>query len=373
MAESIYRVRPSSLDRVLACPGSLQMEERFPQAEESEGAKEGTAAHECFSMEWYGLPYTVGATANNGVTIDADMLEAGSEFVDFIRSWATPYTYVEQQIPCAAIHPQCGGTPDAWGWIPEQYLIKVADMKYGHRFVDVVDCAQLAAYTSGIADFLNIDGHTEQFISVEWTIYQPRCYQGGGTWKTHTYRLSDLRQLWNKLIAAANEALTAHPRCIPSEQCRDCTGRHACVALQRSSASITDFTARTIEDFTLTAEQAGKELQRLHKAQAVLEARIEGLEEQAIAEIKRGRRVPGYEVKHSKGRERWIAGKEAEAGAMAQLLNLDIYKPRELITPTQARKLGFDTSLIEATETPTGSAKLVAVNTNETAKIFGDK
>lgn len=373
MATSPYRIRPSSMDRVVVCPGSLQMEERFPQSEETDGAKEGTAAHECFYMEWHGVPYTVGATASNSVTIDREMLEAGSEFCDMLRSWNTPYTYVEQQIPCASIHPLCGGTPDAWGWFPEQYLIRLADMKYGHRFVDVIDNGQLGSYTSGIVDLLQINGLQEQHISVEWTIYQPRCYQGGGTWKTYTYRLSDLRGLWNKLIASAAESLTENPRCVPSVQCRDCTGRHACVALQRASASVTDFTARTLEDFQLTEAQAGYELQRLARAREVLEARIEGLEEQAIAAIKRGRRVPGWEVKHSAGRERWKEGKAAEVGAMAQMLNIDLYKPRELVTPTQARKLGFDVAMLDATEKPSGAAKLVPVNTNETAKIFGDK
>lgn len=373
MAQSPYRVRPSSMDRIAICPGSLQMEERFPESEESPGAKEGTAAHECFYMEWHGVPFQVGSTASNGVVIDREMLEAGSEFCDLLRSWATPYTYVEQQMPCHQIHPLCGGTPDAWGWIPETHTIKLADMKYGHRFVDVIGNCQLATYTTGIMDILQINGLQEQFITVEHTIYQPRCYQGGGTWKTHTCRLSDLRALWNKLKGAATESVSENPRCVPSAQCRDCTGRHACVALQRASANITDFAARTIEDFTLTEDQAGKELQRLAAARAVLESRIEGLEEQAIAAIKRGRRVPGWEVKHSSGREKWKEGKASEVAAMAGLMNIDLYKPRELVTPNQARKLGFDVDMLDATVTPSGAAKLVPVNTNETIKIFGDK
>lgn len=373
MAASPYRIRPSSFPRVLACPGSLQMEEKFPEVEDSESAREGTAAHECFAMELDGVPYKVGDTASNGVIIDAEMLEAGDEFADRLRSWGTPYTYIEQQMPCASIHPLCGGTPDAWSWDAAALLIRVADMKYGHRDVEVFEHPQLAAYTSGIADLLQINGLQEQHIAVEWSIYQPRSYRSGGPWKVWKFLLSDLRALHNKMRAAAIESVGPSPRCIPSAQCRDCLGRHSCVALQHASASITDFVGETIEIFTLNETQCAGELRRLNKAMEVLQSRIEGLEEQATAAIRAGRRVPGYELQQSYGREQWRPEKLANVGTMAQLLNINVYKERELITPNQARKLGLLVDDLDLSVKPAGKFKLVPVNTTQTAKIFGDK
>lgn len=372
MAASPYRIRCSGLDRVLACPGSLQMEEKHPQAEETDAAKEGTAAHDCFAMDLEGLQFKVGDTAHNGVVITAEMIEAAGEFADFVRSWATPYTYIERQMPCASIHPLCGGTPDAWGWIPEQNLIRLADLKFGHRDVAVFDNGQLAGYTAGIMDEMKINGLMDQHIRFEWTIYQPRAYRSGGPWKTHTGFLSDLRPLINSLRAAAAESVSAAPSCRPSAQCRDCTGRHACVALQRASASAIDFTANTLEDFTLSADQCGRELSRLELARQLLESRIEGLTEQATSAIRSGKRVPGYELQSVVGREVWRDGKApAEIAATAELMGFDVYKPKELITPNQARKMGFDVDLFDLSVKPTTGVKLTPVDINQTRKIFG--
>lgn len=85
MAASPYRIRASNLAMILACAGSLQMQERYPE-EEGEAAQEGTAAHDCFAFSLQGLAYTVGDYAHNGVQITEDMVEFGENFANLVRS-----------------------------------------------------------------------------------------------------------------------------------------------------------------------------------------------------------------------------------------------------------------------------------------------
>lgn len=371
MAASQYRVRPSSMGRMLACPGSLQMEEKFPQTDETEAAAEGTAAHEAFAMLMEGLEYSVGHVASNAIVITAEMIEAAATTAAIVRAWATPYTYIERQMPCPSVHPLCGGMPDAWGWDAQGSTIRVLDLKFGHRYVDVVDNEQLCAYTCGIIDEMKIDGLAEINIFVEWTIVQPRAFHRDGPIKTIRFPLAELSGLRNRLASAAAEAVSASPRCQPSEQCRDCNGRHACVALQRASASVVQFVHGTIEDFVLAPDQVGRELSRLEHAATLLDSRIEGLREQGVADIRAGKRVTGYELTQSYGREIWKPEHAANVVAMGQMTGHNLLKEREPITPAQARKLGFDPDALELTMKPAGSMKLAKINTNQTRKIFG--
>lgn len=373
MAASPYTIRCSNLSRILACPGSLQLEACFPEMEETEAAKEGTAAHECFAFQYEGVPYAVGDTAPNGVVITTEMQEAAVEFVDLVLGWGAPYVYIEQQYPCPSIHQQCGGTPDAWGWNPATNTIHLADLKFGHRDVEVLDNAQLCGYTLAIADAMQIDGNMEQFIRVEWTIYQPRAYRSGGPVKRYAFYLTDLRALANQIRMAVTEALSASPRCQPGPECRDCVGRHACVALQNAANSVADFVGNTLEEFTLTAAQCGNELKRLLEARNLLNARIEGLSEQALFALQRGERVNGFELKQKYGREVWRSDKKEQARSMAALLDIDINKAPDLITPNQARKLGLDVNGLELSFRPTGGMELSPINTAQTTKIFGSK
>lgn len=373
MAASPYAVRCSNLSRILACPGSLQLEAGYPEMEETESAKEGTAAHECFAMQYHGVPFAVGEVAPNGVVITIEMQEAAVAFVDLIRSWNAPFVAIEAQYPCPAIHPQCGGTPDAWGWDPAVSTIYLADLKFGHRDVEVVENAQLCGYLAAIRDAMKIDGHAEQFIRVVQYIYQPRAYRSGGPLKKYSFALSDIRALENQIRVAVAEATSADPRCIPGEECRDCAGRHACVALQNAANSVTDFIGNTLEEFTLTPAQCGNELKRLMDARSLLNARIEGLSEQATFALQRGERVNGFELKQKYGRETWRSDKKEQARTMAALLDIDINKAPDLITPNQARKLGLDVNGLELSFKPTGGMELSPINTAQTTKIFGSK
>ena len=368
MAESKYRLRPSSFDRLVACGGSLLLEEMYPSPEGVE-ALEGTAAHECARFMFEGLSYKVGDTDGNGTEINQEMLDGAAEFVELVKSWGVE-PVIEQQIPCASIHPDCGGTPDAWGVDRPKKIIHLGDFKFGHRYVPITTY-QLVAYLSGILDQLGIAEKDFMQWRVVFYICQPRFFAGERI-RTRDVNVSSVASSFETLKMATRIAVGSSPECRTGSHCRDCDGRKACVALQKSAANVMSVVQR-VEDFGLDPSQTGQELRRLHQAQEVLEARIAGLSESAIAFIGTGKRVDGYEMVSETGREKWKSESEKDVAGFGEMLGIDLAKPREPVTPAQARKKGFNPDDFGLTFRPRGEPKLKPIDLSKTIAIFGDQ
>jgi len=86
--------------------------------------------------------------------------------------------------------------------------------------------------------------------------------------------------------------------------------------------------------------------------------------------MKRGQHVPHYHVEHGAGREVWNKP-AAEVLTLGQLYGVDLGKPVEPITPTQARER-FGIVTAGFTTRGTGEAKLVADSPYQAMKIFGN-
>ena len=158
--------------------------------------------------------------------------------------------------------------------------------------------------------------------------------------------------------------------CLPSPQCTYCRARHACPALQATSLAIADISAAAVA-WDLPPAHTGAELTHLEHAAMLLDARITGLQAQALSMIKSGNRVPGYIAETSMGRERWKVPAE-EAIALGEMFGIALAKPAEIITPKQAIKAGLSPEIVKSySETPTGAVKLVAENSTTVRKIFG--
>lgn len=368
MAESKYRLRPSSFDRLVACGGSLLLEEKYPEPDGPE-ALEGTAAHECARFKFEGLSYKVGDTDGNGTEITQEMLDGADDFVELVKSWGVE-PVIEQQMPCASIHPECGGTPDAWGVDRPKKIIHLGDFKFGHRYVPITTY-QLVAYLSGILDILGITEKEYMQWRVIFYICQPRYFSGDKI-RTRDVNVSSVAAQFETLKMTTRISVGSTPNCRSGSHCRDCGGRKACVTLQNSAANVMSLVQRA-EDFDLNPAQTGQELQRLHQALEILDARIAGLSESAISFIGQGKRVDGYEMVSEIGREKWKAENEKDVAGFGEMLGIDLAKPREPVTPAQARKKGFNPDDFGLTYRPRGEPKLKPIDLSKTIAIFGDQ
>lgn len=75
---------PSSADRIVNCTGSLALEARYPEDEESEHAREGTAAHWALAEVLNSRAVAEGQVTPAGFVLTRDMVEAAESVLRFV-------------------------------------------------------------------------------------------------------------------------------------------------------------------------------------------------------------------------------------------------------------------------------------------------
>lgn len=359
---------PSSASRRKACAGSRKMETLYPQPDDSPHAMEGTAAHWAASEMLSGRIVDSGQIAENGVMLTDEMIDAADMYVDEVRKVLADIV-IEERVSIDYIHEQCWGTPDAWAYSEITGTLYLWDFKYGHRFVDVFENWQLIEYAAGILDLLGVDGIKDQHITVVMTIVQPRCYVGGSPVRSWKLRAVDLRGYFNVARMFEAKAMSDDAQLTVSPECRDCSARHACPALQRASYADMNVATEAVP-FDLPPQALGSELRYIQSAIDTLTARATSLEEQALSMIRQGKSVPHFVAQHGMGRERWVKP-EPEVIAMGELMGVKLGVTK-LVTPKQAIKAGMDAEIVKSfTETPRGELKLIPDDGTNARKIFG--
>jgi Protein of unknown function (DUF2800) len=363
---------PSSISRVIQCPGSWGLCKRYPGVSGPEAA-EGDAAH------WVAQSYLkltpaqrahrpgLGSMAPNNVPVNEEMIEGAELYADTDDE----SQHVEERLPPSEeFGPDCWGTPDAWSWYPSTMTLRVRDYKFGHRFVDVFKNWQLITYACLIVDsILKLDGSQDQVTKIEFEIVQPRSYHPDGPTRTWTILASDLRPFRNMIKAAIEKAKQDDAPCFTGPECRDCSARAHCGTLQRASMAAIDESGKSTP-MELPPAALALELRILTAALERMNARTSGLKEVILATMRNGAFVPGYRLERGLGRQRWKAPVQ-EVKALGELwgVKLTVDEP---ITPKRAIKAGVDPTIVASmTETPLGETKLLEDDGSFTRRIFG--
>jgi hypothetical protein len=133
---------------------------------------------------------------------------------------------------------------------------------------------------------------------------------------------------------------------VTGEHCDDCKARHVCGALQATTHMLMDYSKRA-EARDLTGVSLGRELRWLEAAVERLEARRSALAVQAEVELRNGQQVPFYHMEPVAGRLKWNEGVTADFMAtMGSMYNVNVRKPPEVVTPTQAIGAGMPEEVI---------------------------
>lgn len=371
---------PSAAPRWGICALSASLEAAYPEDIELGPTLEGTAAH--WVNEQYlrhGALPALDAIAPNGVAVTREMIEGAELAMRTIVATLGPdwqlSLFIERRVPIPAIHPtHCWGTPDyyAWSRAPDgRVTLFVFDYKFGHLLVEARENNQLIAYTSGILSEAGIDGHNDGQISVAMCVIQPRSHHREGPvrwWRTNA---ASLRGHVNVLRMQAELATSPNPPAKPDpEACRDCKGRHACEALQRAAYLAADKAQQSLP-LDLSPHALGLELRALTRAQRLLDARVSGLQQQAESTIKQGKLVPYWMLESTPGRLGWDKP-AAEVLMLGQIYGIDIAKPVEPLTPTQAKAKGLPDELVDAyASRPAGASKLTYDDGSKARLTFG--
>jgi len=347
--------------------------ERYPEDEESEKAREGTAAHWYVSETLFGRSVKVGDVAPNGVPIDAEMVDCGDVLIRHARSLPIGELLVEGRLRITSVHPtDCWGTVDVGHVLRDQRRLTIVDYKYGHRYVDAFRNWQLMLYAIGILDELGVSAEDRRYWTINLVIVQPRSYHPTGPIRTWTLGGPALLKYTEQLRRAATVAMLADAPLQTGPHCRDCSARHACPALHQAAALSVDV-AHEQTPMELSPIALGLELRYLMAAEARIKARRDALEEMVLGMMRSGRDVPLFKADYSSGRRKWKLP-AAQAAAMGDMFGVDLRKPLDVITPTQAEASGVPREIIlQMSDQPRGSMKLVPVTDDTVARAFGDE
>jgi len=363
------------------CRAAPMLQALHPDREESDAAREGTAAHEVaatavdHALRALSMPDGLeGQVAGNGVLITREMLDAVDVYASDIRQEAIARGVfggeaigVEQRLLSDRIHPQNGGTPDFFMHDARNRAVIIWDFKYGFDVVEAFENWQLMNYAALVLDHLGIDGNAEQWYTVVLKIVQPRAFKSGGPVDTWTVKATDLRPFWNDMHQGAVESMAPDAPARPASHCLNCSARHSCMALRVADGRVMDFargcTAENLDNTAMSIE-----LHWLQRGADLIEARRSGLEAEALHRVQSGDVVPGWAPKPRYGRRTWK--NPDEVLGMGPAFGVDLRK-NEPVSPSQAKAAGIPEEVVENfTYRPEGGFKLAPVKSNEARKVF---
>ena len=381
------RLAPSSAGRWVLCPGSVQMEEKFPERAESEAAREGTAIHEVAAKviedflacgrkgHTFKRSDFLDTTASNGVVITDEMLDVAEVYVRDVlqvsgRFGGMAKVVLEHRVTMPAIHPENWGTLDAAILFHDfdSGELVVADLKAGWSIVEVWDNWQLLNYTAGLLHDMHERGHPMPKV-IELRLVQPRPYHRDGPVRVWRFPTAELGPYVERLSAAAYEALSDSPRLIAGgSQCDNCKARSACPALLQTGYRIGEVISG-VNPAELKGESLGKHLTALAEAEKLVSSLREALEEKALVDCQQGRPVLGWMPVRKESRVKWDVPAE-EVTFLGDSMGIDLRK-NDVITPKQAISAGVPEWLVSSVSSskPAGF-KLVPVNLKAIGNVF---
>jgi len=368
------------------CTGWVLMAQTYPETEESVEAREGTASHEIGAeiitdaktnnRQRHTAKDWVGITASNGVIFTEDMFDGAKEYADDVIAvmrrtgvFGGPNIRIEQRVEIPAVHEINWGTPDCSIYHKLGNALYVWDYKFGFKVVEAFENWQAIDYVAGLLDELEINGHVDQLTKVHIRIAQPRAFHRDGTIREWVVLASELRAYFNILHGNAHKTLGPDAEFHTGSHCKHCPGRHACPAALKAGLGLYEVTTKPVP-VELSPEALGVQLAIVKRARKQLEYLESGFEEQVKGIIRSGSLVSGWAVEQGFGRETW--GKPIkEVIALGDMLNFDLRKPVDTITPNQAKKLGVDEAVITAYSTkPRTGLKIVSDNGNKAKQVF---
>lgn len=347
----------SGAGRWMTCPGSVPLEEGYPD-ESSEFAAEGTAAHELAAMALTdgndAVAYLGRVIEADGMkfTVDDEMAGYVQDYLDYVLS-IEGELFVEQRLSIEHITGEAGahGTSDAVILAGDELII--TDLKYGRGVkVDATGNKQLQIYAlAALAEHELV----YDFKRARLVIHQPRLSHVS-EW---TISIEALRAFGNEVTKASERCDAAvayfqqygeiHEKYLaPSDDaCRFCKAKADCPALRSHVlATVSDDFVDITEPIAPQLEQIAERevdnalLGNLLGAVDLVEGWCKAIRAKAEAELFAGREVPGYKlVEGRRGNRAWGDDSEAETALKAMRMKVEEMYDLKLISPTTAEKL----------------------------------
>jgi hypothetical protein len=347
----------SGIERIIECPGSVQLSFGVEDEEDDSYSKSGAAAHalgeyclnnHCDAWEfihWVVLPDGSLETArstkdlSSGLIVDKEMADAVQVYLDAVRE-AHPDRhqgnfFVERRFHVPSLHRYFYGTSDAVYIDEANRTLHVWDYKHGAGIVvEVENNAQCKYYACGVLADLNI---WSQIDKVVLHIVQPRAWLDPKhrEWEIGIGDLEDW--LDQTLILAMDRALVSNET-KTGEHCRFCPARaRACPALMAD----VDELEKLMEQFNLSekgqaAKLTSEQLARMLNLGETFKIAQKAALGTAYLRLQMGAKIPGWKLAAQKANRIFKEGAQAAAEAV---FGKRCYSKPELLSPAQIEKL----------------------------------
>jgi hypothetical protein len=338
--------------------------------DETDAAREGTEAHALAEKYVKLLQRQEPLPEGEGEMHEGAVLYAETMFASMteLNCFGGQHVGTEKRVRIKRVHPECFGTVDGHVYDPITRRLHVWDYKFGHSEVNPFENWQLIAYASGLLDLWGIDGSRDHGVTVQLGVVQPRAYVRGGPVRTWTIKASELRGYVNLLANAAQEALSAHVRCVTGGQCKHCPGRWDCEAANAAGIALYEAVREPVP-LNASVEELGLRLDLIKRAYEQIGYLKTGLEAQVESLIRKGTAVPGWSMTPKTGKEQWRVAAE-EVLDIGESMGVDLSKPG-VITPNQARKAGLDEEVVAQLATRKSSMVLTKQDETLASTVFG--
>lgn len=329
----------SAAERWMNCPGSnvILTVLDLPPSEETDFAKEGTAAHaaaaHCLRQ---GLDaWEIQGQTFDGYVVDAEMRDAIQMYLDYLAELRAEKgkglikELVEHRVS-GDFHPLFFGTVDD-GQVGEEVL-DIIDFKYGAGIaIDAVENVQMKYYAVGVL---------EKFMApvrVRLHIVQPRAWHVDGpirSWETTSSEILEWKK--TKLIPAMARA-ELDTTLTPGDWCRFCPAKLACPLL----TSI--FGASITADATALINFSNASLARDYSLLDASKHYWNAVEREVLRRLQRGEDITDGTEEHTfklvPKKANRVLTTEGEAEAKKRFTKEELYETK-LKSPAQLDKLG---------------------------------
>lgn len=357
---------PSGWDRWSACPGSVVLEEPFPNTA-SFYAAEGTVAHEiaaiCLTDNADPESFVGQEFECDGRRIVADM-EMATSVADYISQIEllildAAFRMVEQEVPIGHLTGETGatGTSDCIGLTNGGTRLVVVDLKYGKGVqVDAEGNGQGRIYALGALEKFAL--LCEDVTDVEIAIVQPRLDHV----TSEVLGIEELREFADEVTQAAGRVEMAGAEkgsggwaadhLNPGEkQCKFCKAKAVCPALGAevsssmalvSSADPEDFPDLTLSkqaaSVTISDETDVERLASFMRAAPLIEEAIKAVRAEVERRLLAGGEVPGFKIVQGKKGNRQWADPETIEDELKKRLGAKGTYVKKVISVTEAEK-----------------------------------
>ncbi len=319
------RLSPSSMSRILCCPGSARTD--LPDSG-SAAAEQGTMAHDFCEQVLSGTPISTLAIPNQ------EMKDAVNVFVEYVRSHQNQLTGCEVHLEIrivSTLNPEFGGTMDVL--LVSKNALHVIDFKFGLSPVSSRDNKQLLSYLALANE--KFPGRNT-FLG---SIVQPRVF---GSPECVSYSKDQvISHELDVLFARNDKTLKA------GEHCQWCPLKKDCKELQVHSLEV-------IKSALQDDEWDGEECQEIMGMAKVFSTLAKDAKARLTKLLKDGRIVEGWRLAMSLGNRTW----KDEDDVLTQLQEKETpesaYLETKLKSPAQLEKFSgiFKPFVVENTHRP---------------------